>query len=95
MSSLPHEAAAVSASRLFRPRGCFGLAAEPGRGITCLGAGNLGRPENIELVQRSAVVTERGREGYMLAPVKDEILRIAIGRYALASRLLRPQLLAQ
>ena len=57
--------------------------------------GSTAKQKNIELVQRSAVVTEGGREGYMLAPVRDEILRIAIGRYVLASRLLRPQLRAQ
>ena len=37
------------------------------------------KQKNIELVQRSAVVAEGGREGYMIAPVKEEILRIATG----------------
>ena len=41
--------------------------------------GNVTKQKNIELVQRSVVVTEGGREGYMLAPVKEDILRIATG----------------
>ena len=44
-----------------------------------ISAGSVTKKRNIELVQRSAVVTEAGREGYMLAPVKEEILRIATG----------------
>ena len=39
--------------------------------------GSTTKQKNIELVQRSAVVTEGGREGYMRAPVKEDILRIA------------------
>ena len=41
--------------------------------------GSTTKRKTIELVQRSAFVDEGGREGYMIAPVKEEILRIATG----------------
>ena len=42
--------------------------------------GSTTKQRNIELVQKSTAVSAAGgREGYMLAPVKEEILRIATG----------------
>ena len=42
--------------------------------------GSTTKQKDIEIVQTStAVSAEGGREGYMLAPVKEEILRIATG----------------